>query len=203
MKKEFDFITKDMEFESKKINDICKIEYGKRITKAKNSVKQTEQFQYPVYGGGDISFYTNTFNRPIEGETDTLVMSRFGVSNNCIRFVKENFFLLDSGMSIHTNLNKKYIVYLLKILQDIIFFNADGPGQKNMKIEKMLNIDIPIPSIQNQQIIVNYLDEKMEYHKTYWNTMSQMFSNDSFSTSDDSNIVEESDDLEDDEITVV
>jgi len=144
--------------EWKKIKQVCKIEYGKRITKSKNSVKQTEQFQYPVYGGGDISFYTNIFNRPIEGESDTLVMSRFGVSNNCIRFVKGNFFLLDSGMSIHTDLNKKYIVYILKILQDVIFSNADGPGQKNMKIEKMLDINIPIPSLENQQKIVDKLD---------------------------------------------
>jgi len=144
--------------ELKKIGDVCKIEYGKRITKAKNSVKQTEQFQYPVYGGGDISFYTNSCNRPIKDETDTLVMSRFGVSNNCIRFIQGEFFLLDSGMSIHTNLNKKYIVYLLKILQDVIFSNADGPGQKNMKIEKMLNINIPIPSIENQQKIIDKLD---------------------------------------------
>ena len=177
LKKSFNMISKDIQFENKKIKEVCTINYGKRIVKAHNSTKQTDEYPYPVYGGGDISFYTNNFNRPIQGETDTLVMSRFGVSNNCIRFVKDKFFLLDSGMSIHTNLNKYYIVYLLKIYQNKIFDVADGPGQKNMKIEKMLDIEIPIPSIENQQKIVEYLDNEMEYYKIFFQKITPMFLN--------------------------
>ena len=49
------------------LGDIIEIKYGKRIIKKNNSIEQTEEYKYPVYGGGDISFYTNEYNR--EGTT--------------------------------------------------------------------------------------------------------------------------------------
>ena len=62
-----------------------------RIVK-KNSVGT----QYPVYGGGDETFRTDQYNRE-----DQLIISRFGMSEKCVRFVNGKFYLNDSGMSLN------------------------------------------------------------------------------------------------------
>ena len=55
------------------IGNITEIEYGTRITKGENENLNMEDEVYPVYGGGDISFYTDKYNR----EGATCKISRF------------------------------------------------------------------------------------------------------------------------------
>ena len=43
----------------KKLGDLCEIKYGERITKKNDAVDDNYTGKkYPVYGGGDITFYT-------------------------------------------------------------------------------------------------------------------------------------------------
>lgn len=73
------------------INNIAIVEYGTRIVK-KSSIGNI----YPVYGGGGETFRTDSFNR-----SSCYVISRFGMSPNCIRYVAGNFFLNDSGLTLN------------------------------------------------------------------------------------------------------
>lgn len=161
--------------EIKKLGDIVEIQFGTRITKGKNEVNKTDPKAHPVYGGGDISFYTNEYNR--NGET--IIISRFGVSPKCVRVVNGKFFLNDSGMSINILNNKEtsknYIKYYLLYFQQNIFNNyASGNAQKNMETEKLKReFKIPVPPLEVQEEIIKRI-EALEQESSHYNQYAKM-----------------------------
>ncbi len=182
MKAVFDFNIYNLkDCETKKLGDLCKVNFGTRITKSKDEVNKDSTDAYPVYGGGDITFYTNKHNR--DGET--IIISRFGVSPKCVRVIKDKFFLNDSGMSIHNknnNFNINYLKYYLLFNQNNIYKNyTAGQAQLNTETNKLLNkFMIPIPSLEKQQEIVNKIEKfenyKLEYIE-YANMIKQELDN--------------------------
>jgi type I restriction enzyme S subunit len=88
------------------------------------------------------------------------LISRFGLSKNCVRLLNSKFYLNDSGLTIQSNdtnyILDKYLAYYLYTHQSIIYNIARGTAQKNLDIEKFKELEIPIPSIEKQQEIVNY-----------------------------------------------
>ena len=76
---------KKVKIESKweivKLQSVIEVEYGVRIVK-----RDQEGTLYPVFGGGNETFRTNTYNRK-----NQFVVSRFGMSPECVRFVKNEF----------------------------------------------------------------------------------------------------------------
>jgi len=130
------------------IDSICNIEYGDRIVKA-NSVGS----EYPVYGGGGETFRTNEFNRE-----DRFIISRFGMSANCVRFVSGKFFLNDSGMTIVSKDENEclsaYADICLFSMQETIYSLGRGNSQKNIDIDAFGRIKIPLPPLDIQNKIV-------------------------------------------------
>ena len=99
----------------KTLGEVCCIDYGTRIVR-KNNVEG----EYPVYGSGRAMFSTETFNR----EGFNILIGRFALSLECVRFVNEKIFLNDSGLSIKPKtdiLIHKYIGYYLLHNQNIIY----------------------------------------------------------------------------------
>ena len=136
----------------KTLGEVCEIDYGTRIVR-KNNVDG----EYPVYGSGRAMFSTNTFNR----EGYNILIGRFALSLECVRFINEKIFLNDSGLSVKPKTNillHKYIGYYLLHNQNIIYNCARGPAQKNLEIDIFKSIKIPIPSLERQKEIVEYLD---------------------------------------------
>lgn len=156
-KTEIELLFESADGEYMKLNDIVDIEYGTRITKKDNSIKQSEDYKYPVYGGGDITFYTNKYNR--SGET--LILSRFGVSPKCVRIIKGNIFLNDSALTFTMKLGEyeKYFNTYMSNNQKKIFNLVKGNAQKNMDIYKLKNMKIKIPSIEKQNEIVEKIEQ--------------------------------------------
>jgi len=144
----------------KKLGDVCEVKFGKRIKK--NEVEVDNDYtgiKYPCYGGGDISFYMKEFNR----EGRNIIISRFGVSEKCVRIVNGKFWLNDSGFTIHSNDEKKLLTdyigyYCYIVLQSNIFDMSMGACQKNLQVDEFKNIEIPIPSLTIQEAIVERLD---------------------------------------------
>jgi type I restriction enzyme S subunit len=102
-------------------------------------------------------FSTNTFNR----EGYNILIGRFALSLECVRFINEKIFLNDSGLSVKPKtdiLLHKYIGYYLLNNQSIIYNCARGTAQKNLEMDIFKSIKIPIPSLDKQQEIVKYLD---------------------------------------------
>ncbi|HNL16799.1 MAG TPA: restriction endonuclease subunit S [Chitinophagales bacterium] len=144
----------------KKIGDVCEIKFGKRIKR--NEVEAESEYtgiKYPCYGGGDISFYMKEFNR----EGKNIIISRFGVSEKCVRIINGKFWLNDSGFTVHSNDEKKILTdylgyYCYIVLQSKIFDISMGACQKNLQVDEFKNIEIPIPSLAIQETIVEQLD---------------------------------------------
>lgn len=138
-----------------KLGDIIDIKYGKRITRSKDSGTS-----FPVYGGGGISFQTDLYNRENE-----FVVSRFGVSERCVRFVEGRFYLLDSGFTFDVkpeyspHISKDYVGRLLMGRQREIFACARGQAQKNIDLGLFSEIEIPLPGLEEQQKIARELEE--------------------------------------------
>ena len=136
----------------KTLGEVCSIDYGTRIVKGNNT-----EGDYPVYGSGRAMFSTNTFNR----EGYNILIGRFALSLECVRFINEKIFLNDSGLSIKPKtdiLLHKYIGYYLLHNQSIIYNCARGTAQKNLEMDIFKSIKIPIPSLESQQETVKYLD---------------------------------------------
>ena len=198
MKKEFDFITKDIKFENKKIGDICEIIRGKS-----KLIKNISE-KYNIIGGGknfigkNKSYLVNE-NLPI--------ISISGANAGMVQIFNEKLMMSSDAFSVFSKnelyLSNKYLFHLLKINENTYKYMQHGNGQPHFYPKDLTVLNIPIPSLSDQQKIVTYLDEKMDFHKTYWTSMSQMFSNDSFIESDEIHQSSESDDLEETDITVV
>ena len=137
----------------KTLGEVCSIDYGTRIVKGNNT-----EGEYPVYGSGRAMFSTTTFNR----EGYNILIGRFALSLECVRFITDKIFLNDSGLSVKpkdTNiLLHKYVGYYLYENQNIIYECARGTAQKNLDMDKFREIKIPIPPLDRQQEIVKYLD---------------------------------------------
>jgi type I restriction-modification system DNA methylase subunit/restriction endonuclease S subunit len=136
----------------KTLGEVCSIDYGTRIVK-KDNIKGV----YPVYGSGKAMFSTDTFNR----DGFNILIGRFALSLECVRFINEKIFLNDSGLSVKSKIDillHKYIGYYLLHNQNLIYNCARGTAQKNLDIDEFKSIKIPIPSLERQQEIVKYLD---------------------------------------------
>jgi len=134
----------------KSIGDISDIQYGERITKENDG---DEDGEYPVYGGGEESFYTNKYNR----EGTTCKISRFGMSEkNCVLFLNKKYYLNDSGFTIKSNKNIITDIYLwnyLMLIKSSIFNTGMDLAQRNIMMDKFKNLKIPIPPLEYQKEI--------------------------------------------------
>jgi type I restriction enzyme S subunit len=142
----------------KTLGEVCSIDYGTRIVR-----KDNIDGEYPVYGSGRAMFSTETYNR----EGFNILVGRFALSAECVRFVNAKIFLNDSGLSIKPKtdiLLHKYIGYYLLHNQNLIYNCARGTAQKNLEIDIFKTIKIPIPPLERQEEIVKYLD--FIYEKT-------------------------------------
>ena len=147
-----EIINYNSDVEIKTLGDVCEIIYGTRIVK-----DQVEPGEYPVYGSGRAMFYTNSFNR----EGYNIIIGRFALSLECVRFINEKAFLNDSGLSVKPKIDKllhKYLGYYLLNNQNTIYDLANGTAQKNLDIENFKLIKIPIPTIEKQEEIVKRIN---------------------------------------------
>lgn len=140
-------------WETETLSEAIVMNFGTRITK-----KNQSGTVYPVYGGGGESFRTDSHNR-----TDEYVISRFAMSENCVRFVNGPFWLLDSGGTFEISekykgkLKKEFVGRLLLHLQDDIYECSRGGGQRNLDTEQFGELEIPIPPIEVQEQILSQL----------------------------------------------
>lgn len=142
------------------IENIANINYGTRVVKKRDSGTI-----YDVYGGGGKTFKVDSFNRE-----SCVIVSRFGMSAECVRKVDGKFFLNDSGLSVETKdsnvVIQKYIDWFLFSKMYDIYLLGRGAAQKNLDVDKFRLIKIPVPSLQEQEKIVERLDKVFETTNT-------------------------------------
>lgn len=113
-----------------------------------------------MYGGGGETFRTDSFNR-----SSCYVISRFGMSPNCVRYVAGNFFLNDSGLTLNVIDDKTilqgYLDNYLFLNQEFVYNCGRGVAQKNIDMEAFNSLNVPLPPLDIQQKIVDEI-EKIE-----------------------------------------
>ena len=134
----------------KTLGEVCKVNQGTYI---KSDMKI--HGEYPVYGGGNISYYINQYNRE-----DEIIVAKDGVSFDCVRYEKNKFFLNHHGWTINCKdiLTKKYMFYYLNSIQHELFGIAKGSAQLGINQENFYKLGIPIPSLEKQKEIVEYCE---------------------------------------------
>ena len=138
------------DIETKTLGEVCKVNQGTYI---KTDMKINGE--YPVYGGGNVSYYINQYNRE-----DEIIVAKDGISADCVRYEKNKFFLNHHGWTIHCYelIIKKYIYYYLVLIQPKLLSIAKGAAQLGINQENFYKLEIPIPSIEKQKEMVEYLD---------------------------------------------
>ena len=134
----------------KVLGEVCKVNQGTYI---KPDMKI--QGEYPVYGGGNVSYYINQFNRE-----DDIIVAKDGVSADCVRYEKQKFFLNHHGWTLicKEQVIKKYMFYYLQSIQPELLSIAKGTAQLGINQDNFYKIKIPIPSLERQQEIVAYCE---------------------------------------------
>jgi restriction endonuclease S subunit len=159
------------ENEMKTLNELTKINYGKRITKNKN-----EGTIYNAYGGGDImSYKVDEYNR------DGIIykIARDGLSrHNCISKIYGKLFLNDTALTLdikNTNiLNNNYLGEFLLSQKNYIYDNCShGTAQLHIDLEKLMKIKIPVPSLEKQKEIIEYCESNNNLIKKLENEIEQ------------------------------
>jgi type I restriction enzyme S subunit len=135
------------------LDDLCEVEYGTRVTR-----KRDGGTKYPVYGGGGATFNLDDFNRQ-----DQMIVSRFAMSEECVRFVSGKFFLNDSGLTVRTRdeskMSQEFLDQQLLTRSNEIYATARGTAQKNMDMTMFRAMELSYPdSLREQKRIVAMLD---------------------------------------------
>jgi len=153
-----DELLKNEKVEWKKLGEVCEIIRGVRVTK-KDLI---DNGQYPVVSGG-IGYmgYVNQYNR----DGDTITIAQYGTAGY-VCWQKEKFWANDVCFSLYPNdkVLKKFLYYFLLQKQEYLYSISNKSAVPySISKEKILRIDIPIPSIETQEKIVKTLDKFTNY----------------------------------------
>jgi len=134
----------------KTLGKVCKVNQGTYI---KPDMKI--QGEYPVYGGGNISYYINQYNRE-----DDIIVAKDGVSADCVRYEKNKFFLNHHGWTLicKEQIIKKYMFYYLQLIQPELLSIANGTAQLGINQDNFYKLKISVPSLERQKEIVEYCE---------------------------------------------
>jgi type I restriction enzyme M protein len=147
--------------ENKKVNfdktvtlgELFKIKSGKSLT----SDKIKKEGKYPVYGGNGIRGYYEEYN--LKGEN--IIIGRVGAYCGNIHFTKEPIWLASNSFSINiTSTLKVYLPYLAHVLRSLNLNKlARGSAQPAISYEKIKDIEISLPSFEQQKELSCWFDK--------------------------------------------
>jgi restriction endonuclease S subunit len=134
----------------KTLGEVCKVNQGTYI---KPDMKIPGE--YPVYGGGNASYYINQSNRE-----DEIIVAKDGVSADCVRYETKKFFLNHHGWTLicKDQIIKKYMFYYLQLIQPELLSIAKGTAQLGINQENFYKLKMHVPSLERQKEIVEYCE---------------------------------------------
>jgi type I restriction enzyme S subunit len=145
------------DFEMKKLGNVCEFQNGKGINKS-----SFIHGEYPVIGGGQKPIgYHNQYNT----KENVILCSSSGAYSGFISKYNKKVWKSDCFSIIPNKelLNNNYLYYYLKNIQDNIYKLQKGNAQPHVYSSDLKHLEIPIPSLEIQEIIVNKLN-KINYN---------------------------------------
>ena len=138
-------------FEMVKLGDLIVADSGDLL--AKHAIVKGD---YPIIGGGKVVGYHNKSNR----NADEIVISRVG--NACLTFMGGKYYLTDNALAIvskdQSKMLIKYLYYYLTQNIDKLREQYSGTAQPVISKTRLYEIQIPLPSLERQQEIVEAID---------------------------------------------
>ena len=138
----------------RRLGEVCLFERGKAITK-----KQVAEGKIPVISGGqEPAYYHNKHNR----KGTTIVIAGSGAYAGYVSFWQIPVFVSDAFTvkpKKDVELNIKYLYYFLKAQQEVIYGMQKGVGVPHVYGTDVARLQIPIPSLAEQERIVSILDQ--------------------------------------------
>ena len=138
--------------EWKKLGEVTKIIRGNRVTKS----ELLDNGLYPVISGGFSPLgYIDKFNR----EKDTITVAQYG-SAGYVDWQNNKFWANDVCYSVYPKggINNRYLFYILINKQYDIYCLRTNAVPAHLPLKSLQEIEIPIPSLSEQQRIVDILD---------------------------------------------
>ena len=135
--------------EWKKVKDICEIVWWK-------DYKHLNEWEYPVYWSWWIMTYVDKF---VYDKPTVLLPRKWSISN--VFYVNKPFWNVDTiyYTKINTDIiNPKYLYHYITNIH-IERLNTSNAARPALTRQVLDNIDVPIPSLEEQEKIVNILDK--------------------------------------------
>ena len=137
-----------------KLEDVCKVSFGERITKKDNTGTI-----YPVYGSGGDTFRTDRHNRLGK----TCKIGRFAISEvNMVMIINGPYWLMDSGFTVESKnpeiISTEFLWYCMIMDKKKLATLSTGTCQKNIDMDAFYKVEYPCPPLPIQQEIVATLD---------------------------------------------
>jgi len=153
-------LTKCKDVKIEKFVNICKFKSGKQLSKEK-----IINGEYPVIGGGrQPTGYHNEYNR----DENTILCSSSGCSAGLISKYSKKIWASDC-FSINSNdttiLNELYLYVYLKYIQENIYKLQDGIAQPHIYSSSFEKIELILPSLKDQELIVQQMEKYDELVK--------------------------------------
>tara|TARA_Y100000389_G_scaffold68167_1_gene64602 strand:+ start:5790 stop:8060 length:2271 start_codon:yes stop_codon:yes gene_type:complete len=163
----YDYIEKEKNnYNSKmvKLGDICDFKWGKNIPKRDRVIKSENN--YPYYGSNGISGYTEKYTFEgkymLLGDQGSQWFNSLQLTKNNEKFNISNHTI---SISVKDDINFDYIYSLLKHM-DLKQFNKDSAMIPEINFRKFSNHEIPLPSTEIKNEIINELNKKDEIIKS-------------------------------------
>ncbi|MBU1119172.1 restriction endonuclease subunit S [Patescibacteria group bacterium] len=140
-------------WQTKKLGDILKLEYGKPLPKTERS----SDGKYPVYGANGIKDFSNKFyfDKP------SIVVGRKGSAGK-LHLVEKNFWPLDVTYFVTFDDKKYDLNFLFHLLSDLELSKLAKGVKPGINRNDVYSREVNIPPLPEQRRIVKILDEIFE-----------------------------------------
>lgn len=108
----------------------------------------------PIFGGGEIIGFTVTSNVPPQ----TIIVGRVGARCGCVRLTSVESWATDNALVISTLQNPQYLTCIFEAA-NLNRLNESN-AQPLITATKIKDLGIPLPPLEEQQAIADFLDEK-------------------------------------------
>jgi type I restriction-modification system DNA methylase subunit len=140
------------EYSVKELGEVCKIKSGNHSTKKCNFIEG----EYLIIGGGKQPIGKhNEYNC----DENTILCASHGTAGYISMYPIKTFLTMAFAFIENKQLlNKMYLYYYLKSIEEHLISLGKGTAQPCISMEKLKSLKIPIPSLEKQQEIVAYCD---------------------------------------------
>ena len=135
------------------LGELCNFKNGKGIKR-----DTLVEGEYPVIGGGQKPMgFHNEYNT----NENVILCSSSGAYAGFVSKYDKKVWASDCFSiipKVFVSLNNNYLYYLLKSIQSKIYKSQTGTAQPHVYSKDLLNLKIPIPSLERQKEIVDYCE---------------------------------------------